>query len=89
MTSPRARGMIPGMRKGLGHPARREALFGGKGEVLVWDLLGAAQIPPFTAVLACELAPGASIFVAAAVKQPDGTLEVPRVNVGRGVAPPM
>jgi hypothetical protein len=36
-----------------------------------------------------ELAPGASIFVAAAVKQPDGTLEVPRVNVGRGVAPPM
>jgi hypothetical protein len=36
-----------------------------------------------------ELAPGASIFVAAAVKQPDGTLEAPRVNVGRGVAPPM
>jgi hypothetical protein len=36
-----------------------------------------------------ELVPGASIFVAAAVKQPDGTLEAPRVNVGRGVAPPM
>ena len=36
-----------------------------------------------------ELKPGASIFVAAAVKQPDGSLQAPRVNVGRGVAPPM
>jgi hypothetical protein len=36
-----------------------------------------------------ELKPGASIFIAAAVKQPDGTLQAPRVNVGRGLAPPM
>ena len=36
-----------------------------------------------------ELRPGASIFIAAATKQPDGTLHAPRVNVGRGVAPPM
>jgi len=36
-----------------------------------------------------ELTPGAHIFVAAAVKQPDGTLQAPRVNVGRGTAPPM
>ena len=36
-----------------------------------------------------ELKPGASIFIAAAVKQSDGTLQAPRVNVGRGVAPPM
>jgi hypothetical protein len=36
-----------------------------------------------------ELKPGASIFIAAAVKQPDGTLQAPRVNVGRGVASPM
>lgn len=36
-----------------------------------------------------ELKPGAPIFIAAAVKQPDGTLTTPRVNVGRGVAPPM
>jgi hypothetical protein len=36
-----------------------------------------------------ELKPGASIFIAAATKQPDGTLQTPRVNVGRGVAPPM
>jgi hypothetical protein len=37
-----------------------------------------------------ELKPGAKIFIAAATKQPDGTLQAPRVNVGRdGVAPPM
>src|SRR5438270_7101357 len=36
-----------------------------------------------------ELKPGAAIFIAAAVKQPDGTLTTPRVNVGRGLAPPM
>jgi hypothetical protein len=36
-----------------------------------------------------ELKPGASIFISAATKQPDGTLVTPRVNVGRGVAPPM
>ena len=36
-----------------------------------------------------ELIPGAHIFVSAAIKQPDGTLQAPRVNVGRGTAPPM
>jgi hypothetical protein len=36
-----------------------------------------------------ELKPGAKIFVSAATKQADGTLQAPRVNVGRGVAPPM
>jgi hypothetical protein len=36
-----------------------------------------------------ELKPGAAIFIAAATKQPDGTLTTPRVNVGRGIAPPM
>jgi hypothetical protein len=36
-----------------------------------------------------ELKPGTPIFIAAAAKQPDGTLLTPRVNVGRGVAPPM
>lgn len=36
-----------------------------------------------------ELTPGAHIFVSAAVKQPDGTLQAPRVNVGRGTSPPM
>src|SRR6478672_4775209 len=52
-------------------------------------------VPPDTPIVVyvpgekSELKPGASIFIAAAVKQPDGTLQAPRVNVGRGVAPPM
>jgi len=36
-----------------------------------------------------ELRPGAAIFISAATKQSDGTLTTPRVNVGRGIAPPM
>jgi len=36
-----------------------------------------------------ELKPGATIFIAAATKLPDGTLQTQRINVGRGVAPPM
>lgn len=33
----------------------RPALFGGRGEVRVWDLLGGRAAPPFAAVLGCEL----------------------------------
>ena len=40
---------------------RREALFGGKGAVTVWNLLGRTPAPPFTAVLSCELDPGGSV----------------------------
>jgi hypothetical protein len=36
-----------------------------------------------------ELKPGAKIFVIAAVPQSDGTYNVARVNVGRGITPPM
>jgi hypothetical protein len=36
-----------------------------------------------------ELKPGTKIFVGAAKKLPDGTLETARISVGRGVAPPM
>jgi hypothetical protein len=37
-----------------------------------------------------ELQPGAKIFILAAKKLPDGTLQAPRVNVGRdGLTPPM
>jgi len=36
-----------------------------------------------------ELKPGAKIFIGAAIKQPDGTLQAPRVAVGRGIDPPM
>lgn len=41
--------------------ARREALFGGRGAVRVWDLLGARAAAPFTAALFCELDPGGSV----------------------------
>jgi hypothetical protein len=53
-------------------------------------------VPPETPVVTytpgdkSELKPGAMIFVAAATKLEDGTLEVAAINVGRdGVAPPM
>jgi hypothetical protein len=53
-------------------------------------------VPPETPVVTytpgdkSELKPGAKIFVAAATKLEDGTLEVAAINVGRdGVAPPM
>jgi uncharacterized low-complexity protein len=36
-----------------------------------------------------ELKPGAKIFINGATKEADGTLSVPRINVGRDAAPPM
>jgi hypothetical protein len=36
-----------------------------------------------------DLKPGAKIFIGAATRQADGTLSVPRINVGRDAAPPM
>lgn len=36
-----------------------------------------------------ELKPGASIYIPAATRQADGSLMTARINVGRGVAPPM
>ena len=47
------------VRKGPGD-ARAE-LFGGTGTVTVWNLLGRAAAPPFSAVLSCELDPGGSV----------------------------
>ncbi len=54
------------------------------------------DVTPATAIVTyvpgerSELKPGAKIFIPAATKQPDGTLQTPRVNVGRdGVTPPM
>jgi uncharacterized cupin superfamily protein len=70
------------MRKGLGRPSAREDLFGGKGEVLVWDLLGAADIPPFAAVLACELAPGGRVGTHVQQEHP----EIVVVTEGEGSA---
>ena len=42
-------------------PFLQRALFGGQGEVRIWDLLGTTHLPPFEAVLACELDPGGSV----------------------------
>jgi len=36
-----------------------------------------------------ELKPGAAIIIFNATTQPDGTLQTPAVNVGRGLTPPM
>ena len=36
-----------------------------------------------------ELKPGAVVFITGATRQSDGTLMTGRINVGRGVAPPM
>jgi quercetin dioxygenase-like cupin family protein len=43
-----------------GAPGLRRELFGGRGEVRVWDLLDAAA-EPFTALLSCELSAGGSV----------------------------
>lgn len=51
-------------------------------------------VPPGTVIVTylpgsvSELKPGAAVFVPAAAKQPDGTVQAPRVMVGRDIAPP-
>jgi mannose-6-phosphate isomerase-like protein (cupin superfamily) len=50
------------MWNGRGQPDRREALFGGVGEVRVWSLMDGA-LPPFDCVLGCELDPAGSVGV--------------------------
>jgi hypothetical protein len=48
------------------------------------------QVVLYTPGEASELKPGAKIFIGAAKPQADGSLETPRINVGRdGMAPPM
>jgi hypothetical protein len=51
-----------------------------------------SDVPIVTYVMSdkSELKPGAKIFIAAAKKLPDGTLQAPRVNFGKdGLTPPM
>jgi hypothetical protein len=48
-----------------------------------------APIVAFAPGDASDLKPGAKLFVGGAKKLPDGTLETSRVNVGKGIAPPM
>lgn len=49
------------MQIGHGPPSRRQAMFGGHGEVLVWDLLAGQPAPPFTSVLSCVLEAGGHV----------------------------
>jgi hypothetical protein len=48
------------------------------------------QIVVYTPGEPSELKPGVKIFIGAAKPQPDGSLQTPRINLGRdGIAPPM
>ena len=48
------------------------------------------MVVTFAPATTADLKPGENIFVAAATKEPDGTLDAPNVTVGRnGVNPPM
>jgi quercetin dioxygenase-like cupin family protein len=60
---------------------RRADLFGGSGAVGVWSLLGGAA-PPFSAVLACELAPGGDVGTHTQQRDP----EIVVCLAGRGTA---
>ena len=42
-------------------PFRQQYLFGGQGEVRIWDLFGTTHLPPFESILSCELDPGGSV----------------------------
>jgi quercetin dioxygenase-like cupin family protein len=44
-----------------GTPSVRADMFGGTGQVLVWDLLQGLAAPPFTAVISCQLAEGGRV----------------------------
>jgi quercetin dioxygenase-like cupin family protein len=44
-----------------GDPDVRPELFGGTGNVQVWNLLAGRRMPPFAAVLSCELDPGGRV----------------------------
>jgi quercetin dioxygenase-like cupin family protein len=49
------------MREPDGKPNERRDLFGGRGTVEVWDLLGRAHASPFSAVLWCRLEAGGRV----------------------------
>jgi hypothetical protein len=53
------------------------------------DVTSATVIVTYVPGSKDELKPGAKIYIPAATKQEDGLLTTARINVGRGVAPPM
>jgi len=42
-------------------PEKRSNLFGGHGDVLIWNLMGARQMVPFSALMLCELSAGGTV----------------------------
>jgi len=53
------------------------------------DVMADTVIYTYADGSAADFKPGARVFITGATKQPDGTLMTARINVGRGVAPPM
>jgi len=56
-----------------------------------WNL-GSRTVAPFgpSGIDSCTVKPGTKIFIGAAKKQPDGTLQAARINYGKdGITPPM
>jgi len=76
-----------------------QTIAGVDGQTLTLKYKGGAKkiiVPPDIPIVTyvpsdkSELKPGVKIFIAAANKQPDGTLQAPRVNFGKdGLTPPM
>ena len=76
-----------------------ESVAGVDGQTLTLKYKGGEKkiiVTPQTAIVTynpgdkSELKPGAKIFIGAAKKQPDGTLQTPRINYGKdGLTPPM
>lgn len=71
------------MQIGHGPPSRRKDMFGGHGEVLVWDLLGSQPAAPFTAVLSCVLAAGG--HVGRHVQQRDSEIVIGLTGCGEAI----
>lgn len=65
-----------------GEPFVQEGLFGGVGQVLVWDLMRGAALPPFSEVLACQLAPGGRV----GCHRQEHASEIVIVTAGQGLA---
>ncbi len=63
-------------------PHRQQDLFDGQGDVLIYNLIGNKNLPPFEAVLACELEPKG--FVGAHVQQ--SAHEIVIITEGEGIA---
>lgn len=69
------------MSSGREPDTRRQALFGGRGVVSIWDLLRGRPAAPFSTVLSCELEPGG--LVGAHRQQRDPEIVIGLSGTGR------